>query len=317
MKKILILCACMALHYGAFAQDKKVAVFDPAGEVASNTKAIIREEISNVIVNTPGYAVLERALINKVLEENKFQMSGEVDDLQIGEIGKKMGANYVFVASINPFENNNLYLSFKMIDVQTARIEKQKTGKTTKGMNDIDVIVQRIVKEMFVDIAVSDKNNKTTTQPVEQTVTPPVDIQPFNNTNFLITDGGRVFDKGQKLDRNEVRGLLANTDALRIYNKGVSNRKTGNWLIWSGIILAAAGCTLEYLEGGYEYEGMGIISAGIGASFVGGGVIYKIVGNSNIKKAISIYNDRQGSKKYGAELHFGFVGNGIGVSLKF
>ena len=80
------------------AQDKKVAIFNPAGSVENSTiKEIIREEISSIIVNTAGYTVLERQLIDKVLEENKFQLSGLVDDSQISEVGKRMGANIVFV----------------------------------------------------------------------------------------------------------------------------------------------------------------------------------------------------------------------------
>jgi hypothetical protein len=319
MKRILIVCTCIVWYYGAFAQDKKVAVFDPAGDVSTNTKAIIREEISSVIVNTPGYAVLERALINKVLEENKFQMSGEVDDSQIGEIGKKMGANYVFVASINPFDNN-FYFSFKMIDVHTARIEKQKTGKTTRGMNNIDEIVQKIVKEMFADMIALSENNRINTPPVEQAATQKNDIQQSNNMNFLIADGGNIFSKGQKLNQSGVRNLLAGSDALRIYDKGISMRKTGKRLIWTGIILAIAGGAFEYYTldyGDNAYEGLGSIVAGLGVLSIGSGITYKIIGNYNIKKAVSAYNEGQYSQNHGMELHFGIVGNGVGLALKF
>ena len=87
-------------------EDKKVAVFDPVGDVSQNLKIIIREELSNAVVNTLGFTVLERELINKVLAENKFQMTGHVDDGQIGELGKKMGANYVCYASISSVGGN-------------------------------------------------------------------------------------------------------------------------------------------------------------------------------------------------------------------
>ena len=43
------------------------------------------------LVNIAGYTVLERSLISKVLEENKFQTSGLVDDFQISEMGMRMG----------------------------------------------------------------------------------------------------------------------------------------------------------------------------------------------------------------------------------
>lgn len=132
------------------AQDKKVAVFDPAGNVDNNVKEVVREEISSVVVNTVGYIVLERQLINKVLEESKFQKEGMVDDSQISEIGKMMGANYVFVSSISMVDKSTYYISFKMIDVLTARIEKQKTATTSRsGLAELINVVQKTVKEMF------------------------------------------------------------------------------------------------------------------------------------------------------------------------
>jgi len=41
------------------------------------------------------------------------------------------------------------YLSFKMIDVMTARIEKQKTAVAPKSLNDMINIVTETVSEMF------------------------------------------------------------------------------------------------------------------------------------------------------------------------
>ena len=133
----------------AFAQEeRKVAVFDPAGSVEKALLEIVREEISSVVVNTTGYTVLERQLINKVLEENRFQESGLVYDEQVSDIGKRMGADYVFVTSISMF-GRNYYISCKMIEVATARIDKQSTGTTTDGINDIPQATQNIVRRLF------------------------------------------------------------------------------------------------------------------------------------------------------------------------
>ena len=80
MKKVIITSVIALLSTVAMAQDRKVAIFDPVteGNVDSSIKGIVREEISSVVVNTGGYTVLERQLIEKVLEENRFQMSGLV-----------------------------------------------------------------------------------------------------------------------------------------------------------------------------------------------------------------------------------------------
>jgi hypothetical protein len=148
-KNISLLFLALALSLAVHAQnDLSVAVFDPAGEVDAVVKEVVREEVSSIVVNAKGYMVLERQLINKVLEENKFQQGGLVDDSQIIEVGKRMGANYVFVTTISKLDKN-FYISCKMIEVLTAKIEKQKTGQTAKGLNDIVQTVQTVVNNML------------------------------------------------------------------------------------------------------------------------------------------------------------------------
>jgi hypothetical protein len=55
MKKLFITSAIAILSLTATAQDRKVAVFDPAGDVNTSIKEIVREEISSAIVNAGGY----------------------------------------------------------------------------------------------------------------------------------------------------------------------------------------------------------------------------------------------------------------------
>jgi len=146
---ISLLFIALTFTFAANAQEtRKVAVFDPAGNVDAAVREIVREEISAGIVNSSGYIVLERQLINKVLEENKFQQGGLVDDSQISEIGKRMGADYVFVTTVSPLDRN-YYISCKMIEVVTARIEKQKTAATRNGLTDLVPTIQNVVKTMF------------------------------------------------------------------------------------------------------------------------------------------------------------------------
>ena len=112
MKKLIITSAIALLSLAATAQDKKVAIFDPAGSISADIKEIVREIISSGVVNAgSGYTVLERSLIEKVLEENKFQTGGLVDNSQISEIGKRMGANLVLVSNIQTSFTFGIYLT--------------------------------------------------------------------------------------------------------------------------------------------------------------------------------------------------------------
>jgi len=130
--------------------DIKIAIFDPIGnhEIPSSLKNIVREEVSNAVVNTQGFTVLEREQIERVMAENKFQSSGFVNDEQIVEIGRKMGANKVCVINITKFEDV-FHISCKLVDVFSARIDSQNTGKTGSGGRDIDKVVAEIVSKML------------------------------------------------------------------------------------------------------------------------------------------------------------------------
>ena len=187
MKKSLSLLSLLVVFVLTLqAQDKKVAVFDPVGSVPKSTKEIVREEISTVVVNTKGYKVLERSLIDKVLEENKFQMGGLVDEGQISEIGKMMGANYALVTSITIMDNGSYYLSFKLIDVLTAGIEKQKTART-KSDELIDV-VEKTAKEMFggqVTTTVSTPSSTQTQNKPQQPASQPTNQQQPTQNNGI------------------------------------------------------------------------------------------------------------------------------------
>jgi hypothetical protein len=146
MKKVSILLLAMMCVSIVWGKDKKVAVFDPIGSVDYSIKEIIREEISSIIVGTSGYTVLERRVMNEILKEYEFKF----EDSQITEIGARMGANLVFVSNIVITGDGNYYISCKLINVFNDRIEKQKTGQTVRGNDDLIVLVKRMVSEMLV-----------------------------------------------------------------------------------------------------------------------------------------------------------------------
>ena len=297
MKKMIITNAiALLLGLTVMAQDRKVAVFDPAGSVDNAIKEIVREEISSIIVNSGGFTVLERKSIDKVFEENEFQKEGLVDDSQISEIGKLMGANLVFVSNITALDNNNYYISCKMVDVQTARIEKQKTARTQKS-NDLIGVIQKIVGEMF--------SNTQQSSPV-------IEVLPeLRTTDMLVADGRSVFLNGKKLGKKEVQSMMVNTDALRYYNKGISKNRNGNWWIAFGLI-AGAGITAVEVAESDEVYGVGVL---VGAGLITTGIIVKSGSKKAVGKAVNLYNG--GSKTSSMELKVGFTGNGLGLALNF
>jgi len=161
MKHLFLIILCIISISLSAQDDKRVAVFNPDGDISDGIRSIVREEISNAIVNTPLYTVVERTMIEKVLAEAQFQSKGLVDDSQISELGKMMGADLVCYGSVVPL-GNNYYISLKMVDVTTAKVILQSTGSTKQGTDDLILVSQQIANKLI-------KNNNYTPQQVVNT----------------------------------------------------------------------------------------------------------------------------------------------------
>ncbi len=142
MRRIYILLSvwfafCTILPVAAAAQEGKfrMAVFDPTSagtSIDEGTKITIREIISSTIVNTGKHTIVERSLLEKVMQEQAFSQSGAVDDTQMAEIGKLTGADKIVVSVVTLTGGRNM-LSVKMIDVKTANIDRQQVKVVTSG----------------------------------------------------------------------------------------------------------------------------------------------------------------------------------------
>lgn len=138
MKKLTLLLALCLASLPLFAQEEerlRIAVFDPASSGTSideGTKIAVREIISSTIVNTGKYHIVERSLLEKVMQEQQFTNSGAVDDLQATEVGKLAGANKIVLSVVTLTGGRNM-VSVKIIDVKTASVDRQKVKIVTSG----------------------------------------------------------------------------------------------------------------------------------------------------------------------------------------
>lgn len=137
MRRFLIMMLVALICLPTFADNTKlrVAVFDPTSSGTSideGTKVAIREIISSTIVNAGNYDIVERSLLEKVMQEQAFSNSGAVNDNDATEIGKLAGANKVILSVVTLTGGRNM-LSIKMIDVKTASVERQKVKVVASG----------------------------------------------------------------------------------------------------------------------------------------------------------------------------------------
>lgn len=154
MKKIHALVLLLIFTLGVKAQENKtrVAVFDCIAKNTSineETQTAVREIISSTIVNTRKYKVVERALLEKVMEEQGFQHSGIVDESQIAEIGKITGAAKIILPIVTSPPGDMFILSIKILDVETGNVEQQKVDGVPYNFSELFNKVESMTSDLI------------------------------------------------------------------------------------------------------------------------------------------------------------------------
>ena len=173
MKKILWLglltIAVLARPLHAQEENKqRVAVFDPSAVgVDEGTRIIVREMISSVFVNTGKFSIVERSLLDQIMKEQAFSNTDAVDESQATQLGKLAGAHKVVLSVVTQAGARNM-LSVKVIDVQTATVEKQKAKVIEQHalLDEIEPLTQELLGERVVRVQTQAAPVK---QPAQQT----------------------------------------------------------------------------------------------------------------------------------------------------
>lgn len=232
MKKIYVILLLTLMVIPVFANDAKlrVAVFDPTSSSTSideGTKIAVREIISSTIVNAGNYDIVERSLLEKVMQEQQFSNSGVVDDNDATEIGKLAGANKVVLSVVTLTGGRNM-ISIKMIDVKTASVERQQVKVVSSGelLNVVEPLTLALIDSKNNNSSV---NNETVisspSASIELTNKP---IPGPNEVVFWLPEGYQTKKEGHKdlpllvrFDKENVgSGTLGTGFLIRVPNPG-------------------------------------------------------------------------------------------------
>jgi TolB-like protein len=135
MKKCLAIVALLAAAGAAFGANPKVAVLDAVlpEKMDRNVAIGVTEKISEELVSSGRFMVLDRTTVAKSLEEIEFQMSGLVSDEDIrkagDQLGSRLGAAFVVIARVSQV-GDTYFITAKMIDVKTGEITAQASDES-------------------------------------------------------------------------------------------------------------------------------------------------------------------------------------------
>lgn len=124
----------------SFAQVKKVAILetvDKEENVPYAYKLMLRSNLAKAITNTPGFEGYDRTDMEQITGEQKFQRTGMVSDEQIKKVGEMTGAQYVLVAEAVKVDAQTMFITAKILNVETAKMEM--TDNALMGMTPADI----------------------------------------------------------------------------------------------------------------------------------------------------------------------------------
>jgi TolB-like protein len=129
MKRAVLTLAVLVLAVTAFAQPK-VAVLDADLQkgIDKSAAAAISEKLTERLVLSGRFVVLDRSNVEQVLREREFQLSGLVSDTEISEAGKYLGADFVVAIRVQRVDRTYM-VTAKMIAVDTGIIARQSSAE--------------------------------------------------------------------------------------------------------------------------------------------------------------------------------------------
>ena len=165
MKKIFIMILSMTFTW--INAQEKIAVVEFVGSgVDPVTAKIITERFSSELSKTNRFDIVEREMMTKILEEQKFQSSGCVAAECAVEIGQMIGVSQIVAGSVSKIES--FYsLNVRLIDVATGKILYQDMDDFDGSVKDfIQITIKNVALRMAAEMSIeSDQTGTTTTLP--------------------------------------------------------------------------------------------------------------------------------------------------------
>ncbi|MDR3151778.1 MAG: CsgG/HfaB family protein [Holosporaceae bacterium] len=140
MRKGLILLIAIFVCSLVSAQDR-IAVLPTSGNADEGVRGMLTEALSDGILNSKQYKLVERAQLGKIMEELNMQVGDFFDDSKATEIGKFSGAKYICLSSCNK-SGYNYMISYRLVDVETGDVlfRERKTTTESSLMESINAI---------------------------------------------------------------------------------------------------------------------------------------------------------------------------------
>lgn len=333
MKTKTILFLFLLISGMVSAQVKRVAILetvDKENKVSYANKLILRANLSKAITNTAGYEAYDRTDIDAIMGEQNFQRTGLVSNDQIKRLGEMTGANYILVAEAVVVDVKTMFITAKLLDVETARTIMTDNMMMGSTPEDIQEGCASLAEKLFGNVTHQKKT--TFLSSVFERKNTPVPIA-LTSTGTLVRYskidqklmGVKKYSYGDiQMSEQDFRDFLQkhNTQVYLDYTKGTKAIKAGWCLLGSGLVLAfplgmGIGMSLMYTDD-YVVPVVVLCSlCGIGGAAFISSIPLLSVGYYKRNRAFKSIDNSLGNFDFEISLNLQTSQNGIGLALSF
>lgn len=325
---------------------RRVAILetvDKENKVSYANKLILRANLSKAITQTSGYEAYDRTDVDAIMSEQNFQRTGLVSNEQIKRLGEMTGANYILVAEAVVVDSRNMFITAKLLDVETARTimtDNLMMGTNADAIQEGCMVLakklfhEEVKKEVILvtdndeakveTLSVEDKLVRHTKQ--EQKLlgmkkysygATQMDEEAF--CKFLKNNNSEVYLKYMKREQMIYAGwgLLAGS-ALCLATMGVCIDRDNYWFDkwWdSGSWYDGSYSPYKARWEGYQVAWITLASISAGALLTS--IPIFCVANTKDKRAIKMFNEQNSVQEPETSLNLQASQNGIGLALSF
>lgn len=322
MKKRFLTFVLLLCSLAGSAQTLRVAILetvDKGGNIPYATKLMIRANLSKAITNSEGYEAYDRTDMDAIMGEQNFQRTGMVSSDQIKRLGEMTGANYILVAEAVLVDAQNVFVTAKVLDVETARTALSDNMVMGTSAKSILEGCQGLAKRMFSSQATS---TITSAGPAPNVVEEPT-IQSRGLELVHYSKGERrtfgmpLYSYGDMKINSDMELLrFLHNNCPEAYRRMMSGKrcKVAGWTMFSlGLAMIAGGTTLICIGDGAA------VAAGISFMTIGGAAtapafVLLPVGYHRYNNAYQTFNKRCATTM---TLNLTSSQNGIGLALCF
>lgn len=175
-KPILFILMLLAFSVAATAQVRRIAILetiDKENSVPYAVEVMVRSNLTSVISSTQGYEGYDRVNISAIMDEHDFERTGLVSEEQIRQLGVISGADYLLVSEAVKVDESNIFVTAKILNVETAKTEMSTNSLMGTSAQDIQHGCESLANRLlglqdpyYQEKALSTKKDE---KPVEET----------------------------------------------------------------------------------------------------------------------------------------------------